>query len=104
MDILTHLEKVIAERREASPEESYVARLHAGGVPLMARKLGEEGVEAVVAALSGSTEELTGEAADLVFHLLVLLQARGLSLDDVRRKLEEREGVSGIAEKLSRSE
>ena len=58
MDILDHLEQVIAQRRTASPEESYVAKLHARGLPLIARKLGEEGVEAAVALLAGSDEEL----------------------------------------------
>lgn len=104
MDILTHLEQVITERSKASPDESYVAKLNARGLPVIARKLGEEGVEAAVALLSGDDEELLGEAADIIFHLLVALQARGLSLDDVRKVLEQREGVSGLTEKASRSE
>lgn len=104
MDILTHLEQTIAERSKASPDESYVAKLNARGLPLIARKLGEEGVEAAVAVLAGDDAELLGEAADIIFHLLVALQARGLSLDDVRKVLEEREGVSGLTEKASRSE
>ncbi len=103
MDIFDHLERVIAERSTASPDESYVAKLNAKGMPTMARKLGEEGVEAAVAALSGSDEELVGEAADIIFHLLVALQARGLSLVDVKAELERREGVSGLVEKASRS-
>lgn len=104
MDILDHLEQVIAERRGASPDESYVAKLNARGMPVMARKLGEEGVEAAVAALAGSDEELVGEAADIIFHLMVALQARGLSFADVKAELERREGVSGLVEKASRSE
>lgn len=104
MDILDHLEQVIAERRTASPETSYVAKLHARGLPVIARKLGEEGVEAAVALLSADDAELVGEAADIVFHLLVALNARGLSLADVKAELERREGVSGIAEKASRNE
>ncbi|MCL6250533.1 phosphoribosyl-ATP diphosphatase [Altererythrobacter sp. KTW20L] len=102
MDILDQLEQVIAERRTASPDESYVAKLHARGLPLIARKLGEEGVEAAVALLSGSDEELVGEAADIVFHLLVALNARGLGLADVRAELARREGVSGLDEKAAR--
>lgn len=102
MDILDHLEQVIAERRTASPEDSYVAKLHARGLPLIARKLGEEGVEAAVALLAGSDEELVGEAADIVFHLIVALNARGLSLGDVRTELARREGVSGLVEKAGR--
>lgn len=104
MDTLKHLENTIAQRRDASPEESYVAKLHARGLPVIARKVGEEGVETVIAALSGSKEELTGEAADLLFHLMVLLNARDLSIDDVLAELDRREGLSGLAEKAARSE
>lgn len=102
MDILDHLEQVIAQRAGASPDESYVAKLNARGMPVIARKLGEEGVEAAIAAISGDDEELVGEAADIIFHLLVALQARGLSLADVKAELEKREGVSGLVEKASR--
>ena len=104
MDIFDHLENVIAERSKASPHESYVAKLNAKGLPLIARKLGEEGVEAAVALLAGSDEELVGEAADIIFHLMVALQARGIALADVKAELESREGVSGLVEKASRSE
>ena len=101
-DTLTRLEATICERRGASPAESYVASLNARGVPVMARKLGEEGVETVIAALSGSREELVGEAADLLFHLLVLLGAREIAFDEVLAELERREGVSGLEEKAGR--
>lgn len=104
MDILDHLEQVIAQRRDASPDESYVAKLHARGLPVIARKLGEEGVEAAVALLSGDDADLVGEAADIVFHLIVALNARGLSLADVRAELARREGVSGLVEKASRGQ
>ncbi|MXO85963.1 phosphoribosyl-ATP diphosphatase [Altererythrobacter aurantiacus] len=103
METLERLEATIAARKSADPDSSYVAKLNAGGLPLMARKLGEEAVETVVAALDGSDEELVGESADLIFHLAVLLSARGLSLSDVMAELDRREGVSGIAEKNSRS-
>ncbi len=103
-DILSRLEKTIAARHAASPDESYVARLNADGLPKIAQKLGEEATEAVIAALSGSNEELVGEAADVLFHLIVLLDAKGVSLDHVLAELERREGVSGIAEKASRSQ
>ena len=103
MDTLTRLEQTIAARQDADPSTSYVARLLADGPPRIARKLGEEAVETVVAALSGHPAELVGEAADLLFHLLVLLRARGLSLAVVLGELERREGLSGIAEKASRS-
>lgn len=103
MDTLDQLEAVIAARRTAAPDSSYTASLYARGLPVIARKLGEEGVEAAVALLSGSDEELVGEAADILFHLLVALQARGLSLDHVRAELARREGTSGLVEKASRT-
>jgi phosphoribosyl-ATP pyrophosphohydrolase len=68
----------------------------------MARKLGEEAVETVVAALSSSREELVGEAADVLFHLMVLLSGKDIALADVLAELDRREGVSGIEEKASR--
>ena len=103
MDTLTRLETTIAQRRSASPDESYVAQLHARGLPVIARKLGEEGVETVIAALSGSREELVGEAADVLFHLMVLLGAKDVPLSDVLAELDRREGTSGLDEKASRS-
>jgi len=104
MDTLSRLAATIAARRSADPETSWVAKLNARGVPVIARKLGEEAVETVVAALSGSREELVSESADVLFHLLVLLDAKGVPLDEVYAELERREGTSGIAEKASRSE
>ena len=101
---LARLEATIAQRRGADPASSYVARLNARGLPTIARKLGEEATEAVVAALSGSREELVGEAADLLFHLMVLLGAKGVPLAEVLAELDRREGTSGIEEKASRSE
>lgn len=103
MDSLSRLEQTVTERFGANPGESYVAGLAAQGVPAIARKLGEEAVETVVAALSGSDEELVGEAADLLFHLTVLLAAKGVPLLRVFAELERREGTSGLAEKASRS-
>ena len=104
MDSLSRLAATIAARRGADPETSWVAKLNARGVPVIARKLGEEAIETVVAALSGSREELIGEAADTLFHLLVLLDAKGVSFAEVLAELDRREGTSGIAEKASRSE
>ena len=103
MDTLSRLAATIAARRDADPATSWVAKLHQRGVPVIARKLGKEAVEAVVAALSGSREELVGEAADVLFHLLVLLDAKGVPLAEVLAELERREGTSGIAEKAARS-
>ncbi|MES2288644.1 MAG: phosphoribosyl-ATP diphosphatase [Pseudomonadota bacterium] len=101
-DALSDLAATIASRRGADPASSYAAKLLLGGAPLAARKLGEEAVETVVAALSGSDAELTGEAADLIFHLLVLLESRDVPLSAVINELRRREGVSGVAEKAAR--
>lgn len=103
-DTLKRLETVIAARRDADPETSYVAKLFHKGRGKIAQKVGEEAVEAVIAALSGDTRELTKESADLVFHLAILLADAGLSFDDVLAELEAREGLSGLAEKAARKE
>ncbi len=103
MDTLIRLQDTIRDRRDADPDSSYVASLHARGVPVMARKLGEEATETIVAALSGTREELVGEAADILFHLAVLLDAKGVALEDVMAELDRRDGVSGLEEKASRS-
>ncbi len=104
MDTLTRLEATIAQRLTASPEASYVAKLHAKGLKKIAQKLGEEATEAVIAALAGDEAELVGEAADVMFHLMVLLAEKGVALDKVLAELDRREGLSGLAEKASRSE
>lgn len=102
MDTLSRLAATIAARRSAEPDSSWVAKLNARGVPVIARKLGEEAIETVIAALSGSREELIGEAADTLFHLLVLLDAKGVAWEEVLAELDRREGTSGIAEKAAR--
>ena len=104
MDTLSRLEATIRQRLAAAPDDSYVASLHARGLPVIARKLGEEAVEAITSALSGAREELTGEAADVLFHLLVLLAEKGIPFADVLAELERREGTSGLAEKAARAE
>ncbi len=105
MNTLSRLEATIAERLAAGDASaSYVAQLHARGLPVIARKLGEEAVETVIAALSGTREELTGEAADILFHLLVLLGEKGVPLADVFAELDRRDGISGLDEKASRSQ
>jgi len=101
---LARLEATIAARRGADPASSYVARLFAKGLPKIAQKLGEEGVETVIAALAQSREALVGEAADLLFHLVVLLAARDVPLAEVMAEIDRREGVSGLAEKAARKE
>lgn len=103
MDTLTRLEATVAARRAADPDASYVAKLNARGLPKIAQKLGEEAVETVIAAMANDREGLVGEAADLLFHLVVLLNRQGVPLAEVMAELDRREGVSGIAEKASRT-
>jgi phosphoribosyl-ATP pyrophosphohydrolase len=104
MDTLSRLEQVIAQRFAASADESYVAQLHARGIAVIARKLGEEATETIIAALTGTDEEVVGEAADVLFHLLVLLAEKQIPLAHVFSELDRRQGTSGIAEKASRSQ
>ncbi|MDR0770140.1 MAG: bifunctional phosphoribosyl-AMP cyclohydrolase/phosphoribosyl-ATP diphosphatase HisIE [Burkholderiales bacterium] len=87
---LHELEQLLAQRKQADPESSYTARLYADGTKRIAQKVGEEGVETALAAMANDREELTNEAADLIYHLLVLLQDQGLDLDAVVRCLEQR--------------
>jgi phosphoribosyl-ATP pyrophosphohydrolase len=101
-DTLDALEAVIRSRRGADPGSSYTASLFAKGRAKIAQKVGEEATETVIAAIQDDARGLTGEAADLMFHLLVLLVDAGLSLDDVRAELARREGLSGLAEKAAR--
>jgi phosphoribosyl-ATP pyrophosphohydrolase len=101
MDAFDRLEATIHARRGSDPAASYVASLFAKGRPKIAQKLGEEATETVIAALA-EPDKLASEAADLIFHLIVLLADAGLTLDDVRAELARRDGVSGHAEKAAR--
>ncbi len=104
MDTLTRLENTIAHRRGADPDSSYVSKLHSLGLPIIARKLGEEAVEAVVAALAEDRDDMVEEAADVLFHLMVLLSAKDIRLGEVMAELDRREGVSGLEEKANRTQ
>lgn len=95
---LARLERTIAERAAADPATSWTARLLAEGPKRAAQKVGEEGVETALAGAAGPDEELASEAADLLYHLLVLLRARGMGLDAVLDILAAREGRSGLRE------
>lgn len=101
--VLNRLAATIKARRMATADASYTRQLLDAGVPRCAKKLGEEAVEVVIASLDADDEALKGEAADLVYHLLVLLEARGVPIEGVLETLEKRMGVSGIDEKASRS-
>lgn len=100
-DVLSRLEATIAARKGADPSASWTAKLLADPA-LAAKKLGEEAVEAVIAAAQGDKAALAAESADVLYHLLALLAAAGVSTDDVAAVLEAREGQSGVAEKASR--
>jgi len=100
--VLEQLESTILARRAADPGSSYVAKLFAKGMPKIAQKLGEEAVETVIAAIGGDRNGVVYEAADLLFHLTVLLAAAGIPLSEVMAELERREGVSGLAEHAAR--
>ena len=102
MNTIKRLEKIVAKRAGDDPKKSYVAKLNARGVPQIGKKLGEEAVEVVIAALVENKKALIAESADLIFHLIMLLEAKGLKFEDVLQELERREGKSGLAEKAER--
>lgn len=101
-DLLHRLEATIAARKGADPSSSWTAKLLAKGPEKCAEKFGEEAVEAIIEAVKNDPEKLASEAADVLYHLLVMLAARDVALDDVFKVLEARQGTSGIAEKASR--
>jgi len=102
MSALERLAATIVARKTADPESSWTARLLARGPEKCAEKFGEEAVEAIIEAVRGDRARLTTEAADVLYHLLVMLAARDVTLADVLTELARREGTSGIAEKASR--
>jgi phosphoribosyl-ATP pyrophosphohydrolase len=102
MFTLDDLAKIIAARARAGMGDSYTAQLIAAGPEKCAKKLGEEAVETVLAAIGGDKSALVAESADLLYHLLVLLEARGVKLDEVYAELERRTARSGLEEKAAR--
>lgn len=99
---LDELEAIVAARATASPEDSWTAKLLAKGPEKAAEKFGEEAIEAVIEAVRGDRGALTAEAADVLFHLLVMLRSRDVALSDVMAELDSRQARSGLAEKASR--
>ena len=99
---LTRLAATIATRKGTDPESSWTAKLLAQGPEKCAEKFGEEAVEAIIEAVKGDRAKLTAEAADVLYHLLVMLAARDVTLKDVLAELDTRAGTSGIAEKAAR--
>ncbi|MBK20532.1 MAG: phosphoribosyl-ATP diphosphatase [Rhodospirillaceae bacterium] len=102
IEVLERLYTVIQSRKDGDADSSYTASLLKAGMPKMAQKLGEEAVETVIAATEGDSQQLVGESADLLYHLLVVWAASGITPDDVWAELAGREGISGIEEKAAR--
>ncbi|WP_109468262.1 phosphoribosyl-ATP diphosphatase [Albibacillus kandeliae] len=103
MSTLDDLAATIAARKGADPESSWTAKLLAKGPEKCAEKFGEEAIEAIIEAVKGDKARLTSEAADVLYHLLVMLTARDVTLAEVCAELQRREGTSGIAEKAARN-
>ncbi len=102
-NVLTRLARTIESRQGADEKKSYAAKLFARGPEKCAEKFGEEAVEAIIAAAKGDKKNLTEEAADVIFHLFVMLASRDVKFEDVLAELERREGTSGIVEKENRN-
>jgi len=102
MNALNRLAQTIADRKSADPSSSWTAKLLSEGVEIAAQKFGEEAIEAIIEAVKGDCERLTAEAADVIYHLLVMLAACDVTLDDVLAELDRRAGSSGIDEKANR--
>ena len=100
---LEHLAATISARASADPDSSWTARLLAKGPEKCAEKFGEEAIEAIIEAVRGDRAALVNEAADVLFHFLVMLQSRGVAVADVMAELERRQGMSGLDEKAARS-
>jgi phosphoribosyl-ATP pyrophosphohydrolase len=103
MSALETLAATIAARKGADPDSSWTAKLLAKGPEKCAEKFGEEAIEAIIEAVKGDRERLTSEAADVLYHLLVMLAARDVTLGDVLAELARREGTSGLTEKAQRN-
>jgi len=101
-DVIRQLAMTISARREADGEKSYTKKLLDGGPNKCAKKFGEEATELVIAGVAEDVSALRNEAADVLYHLLVLLEVRGVSLDDVYGELKGRMGMSGLEEKAQR--
>lgn len=102
MSVIHDLAATVWSRKGADPESSWTAKLFAKGPEKCAEKFGEEAIEAIIEAVKGDRAKLTSEAADVIYHLLVMLAARDVTLDEVEAELARREGISGIAEKAAR--
>lgn len=102
-EVLQRLSRTLAERRQASADSSYVAKLYAKGTDAICKKVAEEAAEVIMAAKDGDQRHLVYEVTDLWFHTMVLMSHFGLSVDDVLVEFRRREGISGIDEKAART-
>lgn len=103
-DVLDRLAELLEQRKSADPQTSYVAKLYSRGMDSILKKVGEEAAETIIAAKDGDPEKIIYETADLWFHCMVMLAQVGLKPQDVLDELARREGLSGVAEKASRSQ
>lgn len=103
-ETLDRLFETIAERKTAAPDSSYTASLYAKGAKKIAQKVGEEGVELSIAGAMADRDEIISESADLIYHMFVMWSEAGIEPSEIYAKLAEREGLSGLAEKASRTE
>ncbi len=104
INVLAELARDIRAKRSASPDKSYTAKLLSQGIEKCAKKLGEEAVETALAGMTGDKHHIASESADLLYHLLVLLEATGVEFQDVLSELANRQGIGGLVEKASRKE
>ena len=102
VDILQRLEQMLESRKGALASDSYVASLYAKGIDAILKKIGEEAVEAIIAAKGADRKAVIHETADLMFHVLVMLKVKNIRFDEVWDELARREGLSGLEEKASR--
>ncbi len=102
-DILSSLDELLEQRKQASPDESYTAKLFNDGLDSILKKVGEEATESIIASKSGKNADIIHEVADLWFHTMVLLKHHGLDSNDVLKELERRFGLSGLEEKANRN-
>lgn len=100
---LNDLERIVAARAASGDEQSWTAKLVAGGIAKASKKLGEEAVETVIAAIGPDRDALVAETADLLYHLLVVMHIRGVAVDDVMTELQKRTGQTGLQEKAARA-
>lgn len=102
-NILSTLEKILEQRKSASPDNSYVSSLYSKGTDQILKKIAEESAEVIMATKEGETDKIVYEVADLWFHTMILLRHKNIAFSDIEKELMRRYGVSGLTEKLNRT-